>query len=148
MILFFKCLKILGEAGKQEILQQMFRNFFISHLLPNRYFPKIDVGCPWKELSMRRCPTILGDPGAVRRVDKMFVAKVYSKIDLTVNFHHEHFIDSTNCPWVSEDDVHLDSLWKQGLRYNDLYILQQYPSRRFVFLPFTEHFEAEKFWGG
>ena len=59
---------------------------------------------------MRRCPTILGDPGAVRRVDKMFVAKVYSKIDLTVNFHHEHFIDSTNCPWVSEDDVHLDSL--------------------------------------
>ena len=24
-------------------------------------------------------------------------------IDLTVNFHHEHFIDPTNCPWVSED---------------------------------------------
>ena len=23
-------------------------------------------------------------------------------IDLTVNFHHEHFIDPTNCPWVSE----------------------------------------------
>ena len=22
---------------------------------------------------------------------------------LTVNFHHEHFIDPTNCPWVSED---------------------------------------------
>ena len=38
---------------------------------------------------------ILGDPGAVSRVDKMF--------DLTVNFHHEHFIDPTNCPWVSED---------------------------------------------
>ena len=46
---------------------------------------------------------ILGDPGAVSRVDKMFVVKVYCKIDLTVNFHHEHFIDSTNCPWVSED---------------------------------------------
>ena len=49
---------------------------------------------------------ILGDPGAVSRVDKMFVVQVYCKIarrDLTVNFHHEHFIDPTNCPWVSED---------------------------------------------
>ena len=47
---------------------------------------------------------ILGDPGAVSRVDKMFVVKVYCI--LTVNFHHEHFIDPTNCPWpwVSEDD--------------------------------------------
>ena len=33
--------------------------------------------------------TILGDPGA--------------RLDLTVNFHHEHFIDPINCPWVSED---------------------------------------------
>ena len=48
---------------------------------------------------------ILGDPGAVSRVDKMFVVKVYCKIDLTVNFHHEHFIDPTNCPWVSEDAI-------------------------------------------
>ena len=50
-------------------------------------------------LSRHTCPVlspkfILGDPGAVSRVDKMFV----------VNFHHEHFIDPTNCPWVSEDD--------------------------------------------
>ena len=44
---------------------------------------------------------ILGDPGVVSRVDKMFVVKVYRKIDLPVNFHHEHFIDPTNCPWVS-----------------------------------------------
>ena len=49
---------------------------------------------------------ILGDPGAVSRVDKMFVVKVYCKIDLTVNFHHEHFIDPTNCPWVSEDEFY------------------------------------------
>ena len=35
--------------------------------------------------------TILGDPGAVSRVDKMFVVKVFCKID------------PTNCPWVSED---------------------------------------------
>ena len=35
----------------------------------------------------------------------MFVVKVYCKIDLTVNFHHEHFIDPTDCPWVSEDGV-------------------------------------------
>ena len=25
------------------------------------------------------------------------------RLDLTENFHHEHFIDPTNCPWVSED---------------------------------------------
>ena len=40
------CSKILGEAGKEEILQQMFRKFYISNRPPNRYFPKIDVGCP------------------------------------------------------------------------------------------------------
>ena len=40
---------------------------------------------------------ILGDPGAVSRVDYMFV--------VTANFHHEHEIDPTNCPWVSEDGV-------------------------------------------
>ena len=28
----------------------------------------------------------------------------HTRLDLTVNFHHEHFIDPTNCPWVSEDD--------------------------------------------
>ena len=26
-----------------------------------------------------------------------------ARLDLTVNFHHEHFIDPTDCPWVSED---------------------------------------------
>ena len=25
-------------------------------------------------------------------------------LDLTVNFHHEHCIVPTECPWVSEDD--------------------------------------------
>jgi len=44
---FFRRSKILGEAGKQKILQQMFRKFQISNRLPNRYFPKIDAGCPW-----------------------------------------------------------------------------------------------------
>ena len=38
---------------------------------------------------------ILGDPGAVNRVDNMIV--------VTVNFHHEHFIDPINYPRVSED---------------------------------------------
>ena len=27
-----------------------------------------------------------------------------ARLDLTVNFHYGHFIDPTNCPWVSEDD--------------------------------------------
>ena len=42
----FQMFEILGEAGKQEIFQQMFRKLQISDRLPNRYFPKIDVGCP------------------------------------------------------------------------------------------------------
>ena len=46
IIPFSRCSKILGEAGKQEILQEMFRKFWISNRLPNRHFPKIDVGCP------------------------------------------------------------------------------------------------------
>ena len=46
--------------------------------------------------------TILRDPGAVSRVDKMN-RRAGARLDLTVNFHHEHFIDPTNCPWVSED---------------------------------------------
>ena len=37
VIPFFRCSKILGEPGKQEILQQMFRKFEISNSLPNRY---------------------------------------------------------------------------------------------------------------
>ena len=28
-----------------------------------------------------------------------------ARLDLTVNFHHEHFIDPTNFPWVSEDEI-------------------------------------------
>ena len=35
------------RAGKQKSLQQMFRKFEILNHLLNRYFPKIDVGCPW-----------------------------------------------------------------------------------------------------
>ena len=31
-----------------------------------------------------------------------------ARLDLTVNFHHGHFIDPSNCPWVSEDDVIVD----------------------------------------
>ena len=32
----------------------MFRKFWISNRLPNRYFPKIDVGCPWLNLPVVR----------------------------------------------------------------------------------------------
>lgn len=48
---------------------------------------------------------ILGNPGALSRDDRMFVAKVYYKIDLTVNFRHGHSIVPINCPWVSEDPL-------------------------------------------
>ena len=40
IIPFCRRSKILGEAGKQEILQQMFRKFLFSNRLPNRYFPE------------------------------------------------------------------------------------------------------------
>ena len=56
-------------------------------------------------MALRYHSLILGDPGAVSRVDKMFVVKAYCNIDLTVNFHHKHFIDPTNQPWVSEDAI-------------------------------------------
>ena len=28
------------------------------------------------------------------------------RLDLTVSFHHEHFIVPISCPWVSEDEPH------------------------------------------
>ena len=44
---------MLGEAGKQEILQLMFQKFQISNRLPSRYFPKIDVGCSCSNATKR-----------------------------------------------------------------------------------------------
>ena len=49
--------------------------------------------------------SILGDPGAASWDDRMFVVKVFCKIDLTVNFLHKHSIVPTNCAWVSEDSL-------------------------------------------
>ena len=48
---------------------------------------------------------ILGDTGAVSRVDKMFGVNNYCKIETTVTFHPEHFIGPTNCPWATEDEL-------------------------------------------
>ena len=50
IIPFCRCSKILGETGKQEILQQMFRKFLFSHGLPNRYFPENCLWVPLKAL--------------------------------------------------------------------------------------------------
>ena len=50
IIPFCRCSKILGEAGKQEILQQMLRKFKISNRLPNRYFPE---NCRWVNPGLR-----------------------------------------------------------------------------------------------
>ena len=33
-----------------------------------------------------------------------------ARLDITVNFHHGHFIDPPNCPWVSEDGVTFDTM--------------------------------------
>ena len=48
---FFRCSKILGEAGKQEILQQIFQKFQISNRLPNRYFPQLTLS--FQQLSFK-----------------------------------------------------------------------------------------------
>ena len=37
----------------------MFRKFQISNLLPNRYFPKIVVGCPWRHVELCHHPSII-----------------------------------------------------------------------------------------
>ena len=34
---------------------------------------------------------------------KFTVRSRRARLDLTLNFHHEQFIDPANCPWVSED---------------------------------------------
>ena len=44
---FFKCSQILGEAGKQEILQQMFRKLARSKIVfRTDIFRKLTLGAP------------------------------------------------------------------------------------------------------
>ena len=56
---------------------------------------------------VKRSAHILGCPGAASRDDRIFVVKVYRKIE---TIHHEHSIAPTDCSWVSEDDLHKDLL--------------------------------------
>ena len=43
----FRCSKILGEAGQQEILQQMFRKFYRSQIVFRKdIFRKLTLGAP------------------------------------------------------------------------------------------------------
>ena len=49
--------------------------------------------------------------------------KFTARLDLTVNFHHEHFIDPINCPWVSEDGCRSDNVIYVHLRLLLSYIL-------------------------
>ena len=41
-----------------------------------------------------------------------------ARLDLTVNFHHEQFIDPSNCPWVFEDGVYI----KEQKRNNTVHV--------------------------
>ena len=41
-----------------------------------------------------------------------------ARLDLTVNFHHEHFIDPTDCLWVSEDVGSSDNVMIFWLKIN------------------------------
>ena len=47
---------------------------------------------------------------------KFSVRSRRARLDLTENFHHEHFIDPTNCPWVSEDGINGVLLYKEYFR--------------------------------
>ena len=49
----FRCSKILGEAGKQEILQQMFENSRFQIVLRTDIFRKLTLGAAWG--TQRRC---------------------------------------------------------------------------------------------
>ena len=44
---FFRSPRILGEAGKQENFTTNVPKELDLKSSSNRYFPKIDVGCPW-----------------------------------------------------------------------------------------------------
>ena len=46
MIPFFRCSKILGEAGKQEIYNKFSENSRSQIVFRTDIFPKIAVGCP------------------------------------------------------------------------------------------------------
>ena len=46
MILFFRCSKILGEAFKQDILQQMFDNSRSQIVFRTDIFRKLTLGAP------------------------------------------------------------------------------------------------------
>ena len=37
----------------------------------------------------------------------------WRKFTIETNFRHEHFIDPTNCPWVSEDDLDVLVNWAE-----------------------------------
>ena len=46
MIVVFRCSKILGEAGKQKILRQMFRKFYSQIVFRTDIFRKLSLGGP------------------------------------------------------------------------------------------------------
>ena len=48
-----------------------------------------------------------GGRGVLGLIFAGYVPKRDNRDDLTVNFHHEHSILPTNCPWVSEDRANI-----------------------------------------
>ena len=101
-------LKTLRLPNFNMFFQLVLTKFFKSELFS--CLPKVDhviKSCkePITEWHMMTYVNLRPAPHPRRpRDDRMLVVKVYSKIfdrDLTVNFHHEHSIVPTNCPWVS-----------------------------------------------
>ena len=54
------------------------------------------------------CAVQIPKYGRLRTEPKVYCEiETSARLDLTVNFHHGHFIDPTNCPWVSEDEKYM-----------------------------------------
>ena len=74
-------LRVLKESNKSRFDSYSVRKsaLIISYIT-------LDCGMPSfsDNLSQNSCILILGDPGAVSRVDKMFVVKVYCKIETSL----------------------------------------------------------------
>ena len=80
------------------------RSFFPFVREARRSFPKKrmpDRSCQYVTYFAKRAScrygTILGDPGAVRRVDKMFVVKVYCKIETSSSRSYNKLSPRTFC---------------------------------------------------
>ena len=117
----FQMLEIPGEADKQEIFQKMFRKLQISDRLPNRYFPKIDVGCPctlYLRAMFRYKPPPPGDGGLYSEGRKIKHICMYGRAKIKhVCMFNEGFFALRVCGAYIWRSLYMDGLIFEFLRY-------------------------------